>query len=476
MNTHTLWLAPQAPAADHSPSLSRHLPTTAQVRHLRARGPAAAPTLRQAPRQGTEAVVLQDALLGADLLALFEAVDELQEERPLQLVVDDLFCVHRLPSSSLGAPSLEHVRALLLRMGWQLVHEETGPSHACDAGGQGAGCARAVLVLHRDQRPAERLVRVEESRREAMRALFQDVFQESMSLERWQWKYGQGRGRAVGLWSGDRLVAHYGGFTRPVMLRGRRERACQVGDVMVLPSANRSLSRNGPMYQIGATFAAFEVGYGLPDLIGYGFPNRRAFTVAKRLGLYDKVDEIVEAHWQPLQGPAALRSRAEPLDGARVQGAAMGRTLDRLWSAMAAALGESVVLVRDASWLRHRYFAHPDLRYEVLLLRSPWLRRPVGLLVMRRHEQHLSILDLVGDPRHFPALVALARECAAHWGLNLVTCWITRSHAGHLAGPGAEPALIDIGVEVPNTVHTEGPPLEALRGRWWLTSGDADFT
>lgn len=474
MNTHILWIGPAQP--DAGSPLIRHLASSAEIRHLGAAGPGSAAALRKAPPALVEGIVLQDALAGADLLALLEAVDERQLDRPMRLVVQDRFCVRRGPSSSPGAPFLEHVRALLLRMGWQPVLEELGvPGPDTDAG-SGDLCVRATLVLQREQRLAERLVRVDESRREAMRALFQEVFHESMSVERWQWKYGQGRGRAVGLWAGDRLVAHYGGFTRPVMLRGRRERACQVGDVMVLPSANRSLSRHGPMHQIGATFAAFEVGYGLPDLIGYGFPNRRAFAVARRLGLYDKVDEVVEAHWQPLAGRHELRRRAQPLDATRVRDAATGRLMDRLWSEMASALGESVVLERDAAWLRHRYFDHPELRYEVHVLRSRWLRRAIGLLVMRRHEQHLSILDLVGHPHHFPALVALAREFAAHWGLALVTCWITKSHARHLAGPDATPTLVDIGVEVPNTVHTEGPALQELQDRWWLTSGDADFT
>jgi hypothetical protein len=135
-----------------------------------------------------------------------------------------------------------------------------------------------------------------------------------------------------------------------------------------------------------------------------------------------------------------------------------------------------VVGVRDAAWLQHRYFGRPGLAYDVVYLRRRWTRRPVGLVVLRRHERHLEVLDLVGPPSAFPALIALARQRAAEAGLERVECWVTASHL-HLLSAIDPPSFTatPMGITVPANVHTPGP-VEDLKDRWFLLAGDADFT
>ena len=47
---------------------------------------------------------------------------------------------------------------------------------------------------------------------------------------------------------------------------------------------------------------------------------------------------------------------------------------------MAKDLQQSVLGVRDAGWLRWRYLQRPGVDYQVLSVRSRWLRRPIGVL------------------------------------------------------------------------------------------------
>lgn len=554
-----LRLAWPEPAAD-PPAPVPALPPPEQWVTRPSRPADAVATLRGAGARRWRGVVLHDQLHGADVLALLEAVDEGLVESDAVVVVTDRFSVRRAGRADRGAPSLEHVSALLRRMGWELetridgdargdcADPEPMPTHASThapditdtasevssvaaasaawvatatasapsrgassataastaaasprvasaiPGGMAAGGVapdeavegevRATLIGRRAARPDARLVRVDAAKADAMRGLFERVFGSPMSAGRWQWKYGEGRGVAVGLWSGDGLVAHYGGFTRSVLFHGRPARACQVGDVMVLPSANRSLSRAGPMSQVGATFAAFEVGYGLPHLVGYGFPSARAFGVAQRLGLYAEVDQIVQVEWSDPPPAAPPTVRAERIDVQAARRPDVRQAIDRSWAAMAAALTGSIVGVRDAAWLVYRYLEHPELDYEVWRVRSRWLRRDLGLVVLRRHAQHVELLDVVGPPGHMAALVNHARRRTAELGQALLRCWVTRSHLewlvpGHAQADASaphSPRVVDIGVRVPTTIHTEGPPLEHLRGRWWLMGGDADFT
>ena len=143
---------------------------------------------------------------------------------------------------------------------------------------------------------------------------------------------------------------------------------------------------------------------------------------------------------------------------------------------MAADFAQQIIGVRDADWLRYRYLSHPVLRYEVLLVRSRWLRRPLGIAVLRLHEQHLEVLDFVGPTAAWPALVAVARARAARGGLGRVDAWITQSQLHHVAGIAPDAfAVAPLNITVPANIHTPGP-VDEVRERWLLLAGDADFT
>ena len=43
------------------------------------------------------------------------------------------------------------------------------------------------------------------------------IFGHEMSPEHWQWKYGDGRGEAIGVWEDGALIAHYGGVARRIV-------------------------------------------------------------------------------------------------------------------------------------------------------------------------------------------------------------------------------------------------------------------
>lgn len=326
--------------------------------------------------------------------------------------------------------------------------------------------------------PSEELVVIGPDRSEAMRALFAGVFGHTMSAEHWAWKYVRGNGRGVGLLRDGRMVAHYGGVARRVIFFGEPEKACQVCDVMVEPSANRALVRRGPLYKVAAAFLEAEVGDGRPHRLAFGFPSARHHAVAHRLGLYDQVDDVVRVSWPSAVGDAAKRMAWRRIGQ---PGAGLGpserRTVDRLWRRMAPAFKHDIIGVRDADWLQYRYLQHPHLHYEVLLVCTRWLRRPLGVLVLRRHADHLHWLDMVAPPESIGALLAVARQLAASAGLPRVDAWTTRSHLNRLVPLGDQDAsVVDLQIPLPTIVHTPGPAPDTLRGHWFLMAGDADFT
>lgn len=326
--------------------------------------------------------------------------------------------------------------------------------------------------------PSERLVRIDPEYVQQACRLFGEVFsQEAMSSTHWHWKYGEGRGRAIGLLRGDALVAHYGGVSRRLVYFGQPALACQICDVMVSKDANSNLQRRGPIYKVAATFIEREIGWGLPHLLGYGFPSARAFAVAQRQRLYTAVDSIVCASWPATALPQGPRRVCESLGGhGQTIEERQRRSIDRLWQRMAESMSHLIVGVRDAAWLQHRYLAHPTLRYEMLLLRRPWTRRVLGVVVTRAQQQHLEIIDLIAAPTDFPELITLARQRAAAAGLERVDCWISQSQLSYLSSiDAAALSVIPTGITVPANVHTAGP-VDELRDHWFLLAGDADFT
>jgi len=355
-----------------------------------------------------------------------------------------------------------------VRNGWQLAGQQQVPLDALHV--------RASLRFERRPGPRDTLLRIDPQRAPAMRELFNRVFGHEMSAQHWQWKYGNGRGVAVALAREGRLVAHFAGLSRQVLRLGVAQPAWQIGDVMVAPDANRALVRNGPLQKVAATFIEAEVGWGRSHRFGFGFPNDRHFKVAERLGLYTAVDTMVRVCWPAVAAPDAGHECRWLAGDGRLT-VAEADAVDACWQAMAPAFADAVLGVRDAAWLSYRYLERPHVEYRLALVQERATGATLGAIVLREHETHLDLLDLVGPPAAFAALVGAARAQALACGKPRVELWSTRSQLHRLAGADLGAAEVhDMGITVPANVHTPGPPVEELRDRWFLLAGDADFT
>ncbi|WP_198111786.1 GNAT family N-acetyltransferase [Inhella proteolytica] len=340
--------------------------------------------------------------------------------------------------------------------------------------------AHAALLIELGQgvAPPLRPVQVGSGRATEMRALFEEIFGHPMSEAHWRWKYATGLGHAVGLLDAEgSLVAHYGGLTRPARVFGERVMACQVCDVMVSPRARRSLARRGPMFNLAASFLEEQIGWGLRHEIGFGFPSARHHGAADRLGLYEAVDRVVELSWPARGHSVNAHVRPVALQNGRLMVKAVAR-IESLWREMAKDMGESALGERDAAWVQWRYLDRPEVEYELHWVLSPWIFRPLGLLVLRRREDALELMDLIAPKPAFGRLVQAARQMAHVAGLPVVRMWITASHRElfAVADPQTPANERELNIDVPACAHTLGPEPARFRGRWFLMAGDADFT
>jgi SAM-dependent methyltransferase len=343
-----------------------------------------------------------------------------------------------------------------------------------------------LLRLRRVCRPRWQPGRIAGDGIAQMRALFADVFGHAMSPAHWQWKYGDGRGLGVGIWQTTAndgqpmaeppLVAHYGGLVRDILYFGRPAQALQCGDVMVATGGRGTLSRRGPVFLSAATCLEHEIGYGTRHLVGFGFPNVRAYRLPERLGLYAEVGRMVELVWPALAVRPALRlsvRRLNPLD------MDADARMNACWAAMQPGLGDSMVGVRDSRYLRHRYCSHPDKSYQLHLVQHRFGGAPLGLLVLRVVDdegkgRRCELLDLIGAVERMPLLIHHARRVAAGLGCAQVFAWATENMLPRLALP-ADTQVNDLNIRIPGNAWTAGSAIDVQRGKWWLTGGDTDF-
>lgn len=325
-----------------------------------------------------------------------------------------------------------------------------------------------------------------------VQALFAEVFGAPLPPALWHWKYGDGRGRAMGTRAaGDgRLLAHYGGTARVLQVAGQhRLHSLQAGDVMVTESARGILARRTGPYGTAALgflqrYVATEDGFAC----SFGFPNDRAARLSEVLGLYERTGRVLLLQWPrlPAEGaaeaghPHAGRWHCAPLDWADGRTA---RRLDTLWQRLrcSAEVADCVLPQRDAAWWRHRFGNHPTVGYRCFWVRTRWTRRLLGALALRPSPdagQGWELLDWLAPLADAPAVLMAARGLCARLGQCGMSAWASEPLAQRLL---AMPALADastqtacaFGVSVRRRTEPVDPGDRRLW--WWLTGGDTDF-
>jgi len=299
-------------------------------------------------------------------------------------------------------------------------------------------------------------------------ALFALAFGHSMPVSLWLWKYaGQCKPAVLAHVSG-RVIAHYGGMPRSLWLHKKKLDAVQICDVMVDPSMRGILTRRGPFMRIAETFLGEQTGKNKAYRLAFGFPSDRALLLGEKLGLYARVDTLLEAVW-PISPELRLpfRFKIRPL---RQEDHAM---VDALWKKMSQALTDYVVPQKDADFFRHRYMEHPVNEYNLYLVSWRWFDQAVGIVVLRDHgpDQGVELLDLLGLPKAFGILLKAAQYSAGIAGRQRLFGWLTPNILEALPEPVARNVVTNICIATPDLTEMASQ----LHARWWLMSGDTDF-
>lgn len=333
--------------------------------------------------------------------------------------------------------------------------------------------------------PAWGLVDLGAEQLDEVRSLFTHVFAAEMSPALWHWKYGSGRGLAMGTRSADgHLLAHYGGTARTLLVAGVPVCGVQVGDVMVAQEARGILSRRGPFAMAARGFVERHIG--VPDgfACGFGFPNDRAARLGKVLGLYRDAATVLQLRWPQARGLRALalrwKGRLAPIDWSDVH---TDERLNALWRGLSQGswIKNCVLPQRDAAWWRHRFANHPHTHYRCYWVRSRCSGRVLGAVALRPGAGPASeweLLDCLAFEQDLPAVAAAARSLCMRLGASAMTGWLSEPLALRLL---SHELLADAHSEIACSAITsvrQWPSLPDPASTtlwWWLTGGDTDF-
>lgn len=327
----------------------------------------------------------------------------------------------------------------------------------------------ALLSFEKKQTPAYTVLPAASGDDEKIRALFARVFSHPLTPEYHAWKYC--RGRAMLAWQKSDLVGHYGGMERDILYRGRPEIAVQIGDVMV---ASEHRFRRGPFWLMAKAFADMYVGNCAPFFLSFGFPNQRAMKLGQLLGLYTRVDSMVQVivNVPAVAIPSPFLHLLE-LDAETL--ASCSPAVNGLWQKMAAGFGDFIIGSRDADYLRRRYLEHPEVTYRIIAVVQRISGRFVGLLVVREGTGNdMMLMDILAPPADLAAYLRQAARIARLAGKKRLVFWLTRSMAKRYCG-SFRCIVEQSDISVPMISCTPGLLPEDVNNRWWLTAGDMDF-
>lgn len=305
-----------------------------------------------------------------------------------------------------------------------------------------------------------------------LQPLFEEVFKHSVSLALLQWKYADQRGESwVATDEAGRTVMHCGLNFRSVLLGGKTVKAAQLIDLMAPPKARGLIRHDSPfttlMHQILQALPRPDNTAG----IAFGFPSERAMRLGEHMGVYREVDRLMALEFAPLCSADSTTRCRELL---KIE-AADQTMVNNLWWEMARDFSQFSIGIRDATYLKHRYLAHPDKHYTLLVIEKKgfWRNIPIGLAVVGPGAERRELLDMVCASKHMQAVIQTTQRWLAENKGDALQFLITERFARQLEGFASRCEFTQF--RIMGNPFSPAASTVCLDRRWWLTGGDTDY-
>ncbi len=306
----------------------------------------------------------------------------------------------------------------------------------------------------------------------SLQPLFESVFKHSISVALLQWKYAALRGES---WvttnaAGDAEI-HCGVGFRTVLLCGEAVQAAQLMDLMAAPKARGLTRQDSPFTTLMQQILRSLPRPGNDAGVAFGFPSDRAMRLGEHLGVYREVDRMMALEFSPVPtSVAGLHWRELVQIDTPVEA-----MLDKLWAEMARDFSTFSIGVRNAQYLKHRYLAHPEKRYTLLMVEKKgfWRDVPIGLAVVGPGHERRELLDVVCASKHLQDVVQTAQHWLAGGHTEVLHFFLTERFAKQMAVFAKRCETTQF--RIMGNPFSPAASTARLENRWWLTGGDTDY-
>ncbi len=297
---------------------------------------------------------------------------------------------------------------------------------------------------------------------EVIAALFRAVFGKELSIEQWNWKYAvRGNGNIYSKVVEDEVgtvIGHAGAIPLQGVIENRPVQFFQIADVMVHPKARGFLGKKN-VFDALIKILFEDLKRGFPDLFCYGFPGVRPFSLGKRVGVYDEIEQAVDCTRNVRRSLfTTYRIKKMSWDDAR---------LDDLWVKRSDDF--TLSLVRDGAYLRWRYGTSPFFSYQ--LLGCFHFRRLTGWAVIRDTGEEVLIIDLLAGKARYRHLLRALENSLASAGKETMRLWLPANLRKGLIGYAEDKTQ----VIVTNMIWKLPVRTSFAKERLFYTMGDADI-
>lgn len=291
-------------------------------------------------------------------------------------------------------------------------------------------------------------------------ALFKSVFGEDMPITFWNWKYSQSSDYCISLLDKNTLKGYYGCTVRKLLVYGAEVEAFQPCDVMISKDSRGGMKKGSFSFLVDLYLSQFRQ----KKAYLFGFPHKRQFILAKRLGCYSEVDEIITL---------AIKPRVNvDLPAFKFMGFSPD-LLEKSWQLMELSSKDYISLKKDISYVEYRYLNHPCYSYTLACVA---INGGVATLIFKKiSEDAVYLMDCIGSFFNYSTLIKAAVSYVdTHFSGSTLVIWSLKTNCQHL--------LKDICYEeVPDGARLVSSPWETAnyfngdRCNWVISMGDSEF-
>ncbi len=258
--------------------------------------------------------------------------------------------------------------------------------------------------------------------------LWAAVFEKTMPLTLWRWKYIDnpfGASMMVCESEEGEIAAFFAGLRYPALWKGREVFVLHAVDNMSNPKYRGVLSgKKGLFARTAAHCFQCETGPGKCVFV-YGYPGKRHFRLGQHLLGY-----MMLPRGMGFLRATVTKVKAKSGPSVRIveKIARASEGFDRL--CQTAAREYRFTVRRDAQFITWRFMSHPVQTYQLWVCRSLWTEHISAFAVVQQEGTRGRLVDLwaVGDERNAIRLLAELASELGRSGVETLECWLPQGH------------------------------------------------